>query len=182
MHTPRLSWYFLIGLMALSIMTTYFSEPTGPVDLTFSQFMQEMNQGNITARATGSLQKFSANKYLLFALLGLAGGLAGSLISEPVHWIGNALPLSVASNAFYMIVSTAAFCAVFSSVIAFAASTKNMGKARCQKYFVQVMWNSSREQKPLKRPVARILHEMNPRPWTALTEPCEEPIEVKLQF
>ena len=79
-----------------------------------------MNQGNITARATGSLQKFSANKYLFFALLGLAGGLAGSLISEPVHWIGNALPLSVAGNAFYMIVSTSAFCAVFSSVIAFA--------------------------------------------------------------
>ncbi len=79
-----------------------------------------MSQENFSPRVIGSLQKFSANKYLFFALLGLAGGLAGSLISEPVHWLGNPLPSSVAGSAFYLIVSTAAFSAVFSSVIAFA--------------------------------------------------------------
>ena len=68
----------------------------------------------------GYLQKLSANKYLFFALLGLLGGLVGTIISEPVQWIGNALPRSVAGNAFYLIVSTAAFSAVFSSFIAFA--------------------------------------------------------------
>ncbi|MDC0036678.1 ATP-dependent zinc metalloprotease FtsH [bacterium] len=40
-------WYFLIGLMLLSIVTTYFNEPAGPSQINFSDFIQQMNQGNI---------------------------------------------------------------------------------------------------------------------------------------
>ena len=41
-------WYFLIALMVISIVTTYFGNPKGPLPINFSQFMQELNQGNIT--------------------------------------------------------------------------------------------------------------------------------------
>ena len=40
-------WYFLVGLMILSIVTTYFNEPVGPSQVNFSDFIQELTQGNI---------------------------------------------------------------------------------------------------------------------------------------
>ncbi len=40
-------WYFLVGLMLLSIVTTYFNEPVGPSQVNFSDFIQELTQGNI---------------------------------------------------------------------------------------------------------------------------------------
>tara|TARA_B100000427_G_scaffold107786_1_gene89398 strand:+ start:45 stop:1985 length:1941 start_codon:yes stop_codon:yes gene_type:complete len=40
-------WYFLLGLMLLSIVTTYFNEPVGPSQVNFSDFIQELTQGNI---------------------------------------------------------------------------------------------------------------------------------------
>ena len=40
-------WYFLLGLMGLSIVTTYFHEPQAPTQLDFSIFMQELDKGNI---------------------------------------------------------------------------------------------------------------------------------------
>ncbi len=45
----NLIWYFLVGLMILSIVTTYFNEPQTQSTLNFSDFVSEMNQGNIKA-------------------------------------------------------------------------------------------------------------------------------------
>eukprot|EP01047_Picozoa_sp_COSAG01_P004957 COSAG01_NODE_165_length_23303_cov_269.524953_20_plen_619_part_00 len=41
-------WYFLIALMGLSVITTYFHEPQAPTSLDFSLFMQEMDKGSIS--------------------------------------------------------------------------------------------------------------------------------------
>ena len=41
-------WYFLLALMVISILTTYFGSPKGPTPINFSQFMKELNKGNIT--------------------------------------------------------------------------------------------------------------------------------------
>ena len=40
-------WYILIGLMALSILSTYVSDPQAPAEITFSEFMQQMNTESI---------------------------------------------------------------------------------------------------------------------------------------
>ena len=40
-------WYFLLGLMLLSIVTTYFNEPVGPSQINFSDFIQQLSQGSI---------------------------------------------------------------------------------------------------------------------------------------
>ena len=36
-------WYILIGLMIVSILSTYFGDPKAPTQITFSEFMQKMN-------------------------------------------------------------------------------------------------------------------------------------------
>ena len=41
-------WYFLIALMIMSIVTTYLHEPKSPSQIEFSQFMQELDNGNIS--------------------------------------------------------------------------------------------------------------------------------------
>ncbi|RAP38724.1 cell division protein FtsH [Candidatus Marinamargulisbacteria bacterium SCGC AAA071-K20] len=41
-------WYFLIALMALSIVTTYVQGPQGQTQMQFSEFMSEVEKGNIT--------------------------------------------------------------------------------------------------------------------------------------
>ncbi|RAP27394.1 cell division protein FtsH [Candidatus Marinamargulisbacteria bacterium SCGC AG-343-D04] len=40
-------WYFLIGLMFISIISSYFTEPAGPKQATFSYFISQLNQGNL---------------------------------------------------------------------------------------------------------------------------------------
>jgi cell division protease FtsH len=49
--TPKdyrnLLWYFLLGLMLLSVVSTYFSEPAAPKALSFSNFVQQLEQGQI---------------------------------------------------------------------------------------------------------------------------------------
>ncbi len=40
-------WYFLMGLMLISVVSTYFTEPTKSSQIDFSDFISEMNQGNI---------------------------------------------------------------------------------------------------------------------------------------
>ncbi|MFT5171611.1 MAG: ATP-dependent Zn protease, partial [Candidatus Marinamargulisbacteria bacterium] len=41
-------WYFLLALMLVSIITTYFGSPKGPTPMNFSAFMSELGKGNIT--------------------------------------------------------------------------------------------------------------------------------------
>ena len=40
-------WYFLMGLMLISVISTYFTEPSQSSQINFSEFINEMNQGNI---------------------------------------------------------------------------------------------------------------------------------------
>ena len=40
-------WYFLMGLMLISVVSTYFTEPAKTSQINFSDFINEMNQGNI---------------------------------------------------------------------------------------------------------------------------------------
>ena len=44
----NLIWYFLIALMAISILTTYLNDPKTQVQMDFSQFMNEVDSGTIT--------------------------------------------------------------------------------------------------------------------------------------
>lgn len=41
-------WYFLISLMVLSIVTTYIQGPQTPKQIEFSEFMSEVDKGNVT--------------------------------------------------------------------------------------------------------------------------------------
>jgi cell division protease FtsH len=42
-------WYFIIGLIIISIATTFFSGPKGPETVDFSAFLKELDSGNIKA-------------------------------------------------------------------------------------------------------------------------------------
>ena len=44
----HLIWYLLIGLMVLSIVTTYFKEPKAAKSVAFSEFLNEIDRGNIS--------------------------------------------------------------------------------------------------------------------------------------
>ena len=41
-------WYFLIALMVMSIISTYIQGPQAPSQMQFSEFMSEVEKGNIT--------------------------------------------------------------------------------------------------------------------------------------
>ncbi len=43
----NLIWYFLIGLMLVSIVTTLFHDPAAPQQLSFSEFKNQLSQGNV---------------------------------------------------------------------------------------------------------------------------------------
>ena len=58
----NLIWYFLVALMLLSVITTYFAEPTGPSSYSFSTFVSELEQGNISEVTIRSSERMILGK------------------------------------------------------------------------------------------------------------------------